>query len=43
MIKISIQQEDFDISAEIKSISSKTVGAIATFSGIVRDLSLIHI
>ena len=39
MIKISIQQEDFDVSAEIKSISSKTVGAIATFSGIVRDSS----
>ena len=39
MIKISIQQEDFDIAAEIKSISSKTVGAIATFSGVVRDSS----
>ena len=39
MIKISIQQEDFDVAAEIKSISSKTVGAIATFSGIVRESS----
>jgi len=39
VIKISIQQEDFDVSAEIKSISSKTVGAIATFSGMVRDSS----
>ena len=28
MIKIRIQQEDFDVSAEIKSMSSKTVGAI---------------
>ena len=39
MIKISIQQEDFDVSSEINSMSSKTIGAIATFSGIVRDSS----
>ena len=39
MIKINIQQEEFDVASEIKSINSKTVGAIATFSGIVRDSS----
>ena len=39
MIEINIQREDFDVAAEIKSISSKTVGAIATFSGMVRDSS----
>ena len=39
MIKISIQQEDFDVAAEIKFLRSKTIGAIATFSGIVRDRS----
>ena len=37
MIKISIQNEEFDVTAEIKQLSSKSIGAIATFSGMVRD------
>ena len=39
MIKISIQNEEFDVTAEIKQLSSKSIGAIATFCGMVRDSS----
>ena len=39
MIKISIQNEEFDVTAEIKQLSSKSIGAIATCSGMVRDSS----
>lgn len=39
-MKISIQREDFDISAEVDLIRKqvKRIGAIVTFSGLVRDL-----
>jgi molybdopterin synthase catalytic subunit len=33
---IRIQQEDFDLNAEIKALRNNSVGAAATFSGIVR-------
>jgi molybdopterin synthase catalytic subunit len=33
---IRIQQEDFDINSETKALRSGTVGAVATFTGIVR-------
>jgi molybdopterin synthase catalytic subunit len=33
---IRIQQEDFDISSEISSLRSDAIGAVATFTGIVR-------
>ena len=39
MIKISIQNEEFDVTAEIKQLSSRSIGAIATFCGMVRDSS----
>ncbi len=39
MIKINIQPEDFDVTSEIKSLRGRAIGAIATFSGIVRENS----
>ncbi|MEQ1754593.1 MAG: molybdopterin synthase catalytic subunit MoaE [Micropepsaceae bacterium] len=41
MIKISIQREDFDIGREIALLRSehKSVGAIVSFTGLVRDSS----
>ena len=39
LIKISIQQEELDITTEIQIMRSRSVGAISTFFGTVRDSS----
>lgn len=40
-MKISVQREDFDLSREVKAISGKTtVGAVASFVGLVRDVPM---
>jgi molybdopterin synthase catalytic subunit len=40
-MKISVQQEDFDLGAEVKAISANPkIGAVATFTGLVRDIAL---
>jgi molybdopterin synthase catalytic subunit len=40
-MKVSVQREDFDLSREVKAISGKsTVGAVASFVGLVREVSM---
>ena len=40
-MKVSVQKEDFDLSAEIRSFSrSGKVGAIASFVGVVREVPM---
>jgi len=40
-MKISVQPGDFDLSAEVKKISGeKTVGAVASFVGVVREVGM---
>ncbi len=40
-MKISVQREDFDLSAEVKAISgNSTVGAVASFVGLVREVKM---
>ena len=39
-MKISVQREDFDVSAEIKGFTDPKVGAIATFVGVVREVPM---
>ena len=39
MIRISIQKEELDITSEIQLMRSRSIGAIATFLGMVRDSS----
>ena len=40
-MKISVQREDFDLSREVKGISRETtVGAVASFVGLVRDVRM---
>ena len=39
MIRIFIQKEELDITAEIQMMRSRSIGAIATFLGTVRDAS----
>jgi molybdopterin synthase catalytic subunit len=40
-MKISVQQEDFDLGFEIKNISkNKSIGAVASFVGLVRDVQM---
>lgn len=40
-MKISVQREDFDVGFEIKKISSdKSIGAVASFVGLVRDVAM---
>lgn len=40
-MKISVQREDFDLSSEVKAISADPkVGAVATFTGVVREVSM---
>ena len=36
LIKIKIQNEDFDVSAETKILHQKNTGAIVNFVGVVR-------
>ena len=40
-MKISVQQEDFDLGAEVKAIArgNPKVGAVASFIGLVRDIN----
>ena len=40
-MKISVQKEDFDLRAEVKAISANPkIGAVATFTGLVRDVAM---
>jgi molybdopterin synthase catalytic subunit len=39
-MKISVQREDFDLSAEIKAFGDPKIGAIASFVGVVREVAL---
>jgi molybdopterin synthase catalytic subunit len=41
-MKVSVQREDFDLSAEVKALSNNdaSVGAIASFVGVVRDVAM---
>ena len=40
-MKISVQAEDFDLRAEVKAISANPkIGAVATFTGLVRDVAM---
>jgi molybdopterin synthase catalytic subunit len=40
-MKISVQPNDFDLSAEVKEISkSNSVGAVASFVGVVREVPM---
>ena len=40
-MKISIQQQDFDLGAEVKAISNNPkIGAVASFIGLVRDVEM---
>ena len=40
-MKVSIQQEDFDLGAEVRAISkSAKIGAVASFVGLVRDVRM---
>ena len=39
MIRVSIQKEELDITSEIQLMRSRSIGAIATFLGMVRDSS----
>jgi len=39
-MKISVQQEDFDLGAEVKAIARNAkIGAVASFIGLVRDIN----
>ncbi|MGL5837292.1 MAG: molybdenum cofactor biosynthesis protein MoaE [Sphingorhabdus sp.] len=37
MIRISVQRESFDIAVEIAALEADGIGAVATFTGIVRN------
>jgi molybdopterin synthase catalytic subunit len=40
-MKISVQREDFDLSTEVKGlVKSTSIGAVASFVGIVRDVPM---
>lgn len=40
-MKISVQEEDFDLRSEVKAISANPkIGALATFTGLVRDVAM---
>ena len=39
-MKISVQREDFDLSAETRAFTDPRIGAIATFVGVVRDVPM---
>jgi len=41
-MKVSVQREDFDLSAEVKALAqkSKNVGAVASFVGVVREVAM---
>ncbi len=40
-MRISVQKEDFNLQAEVKAISANPkIGAVATFTGLVRDVAM---
>jgi molybdopterin synthase catalytic subunit len=39
-MKVSVQQEDFDLGAEVRAFANPRVGAIASFVGVVRDVAM---
>ena len=41
-MKVSVQREDFDLSAEVKALAQKSqnVGAVASFVGVVREVAM---
>jgi len=41
-MKVLVQREDFDLSAEVKALAqkSKNVGAVASFVGVVREVAM---
>jgi molybdopterin synthase catalytic subunit len=40
-MKISVQAQDFDLSSEVKRLSAgKSVGAVASFVGVVREVAM---
>ena len=41
-MKISVQREDFDVGSEVQNLSkqSKSIGAVASFVGLVRDVPM---
>jgi molybdopterin synthase catalytic subunit len=40
-MKVSVQEQDFDLGAEVRAISKKsTIGAVASFVGLVRDVRM---
>jgi len=39
-MKVSVQQNDFDIGSEIKQFSNPKIGAVATFVGVVREVAM---
>jgi molybdopterin synthase catalytic subunit len=40
-MRISVQQEDFDLGVEVKAISNNpSIGAVASFVGLVRDVAM---
>ena len=39
MIRVSVQAEDFDLGAATKGLGGPDVGAVVTFSGLVRDVT----
>jgi molybdopterin synthase catalytic subunit len=39
-MKVSVQREDFDLSAEIRRFKDPKIGAIASFVGVVREVPM---
>jgi len=39
-MKISVQREDFDVSAEIRKFDDPKIGAVASFVGVVREVPM---
>lgn len=39
-MKVSVQQEDFDVGLEVKSFRDPRIGAVATFVGLVREVAM---
>jgi molybdopterin synthase catalytic subunit len=39
-MKVSVQEQDFDLGVEIGKLSSPKIGAIATFVGVVREVAM---
>lgn len=39
MIRVSVQDEEFNLEQEVNAIRKRDVGAIVTFTGVVRDIA----